>query len=128
MKITSERFGFTPAGHEVSLFSLNNDGGLQVQITNYGGIITTIKTPDRAGQPADIVLGHDTFEGYLNRSRYFGALIGRCANRIARGQFSLNGSTYRLATNNGENHLHGGLKGFDKVLWEAGELADGLQL
>jgi aldose 1-epimerase len=128
MKINSQHFGTTPDGRDVRLFSLNSDDGLQVRITDYGGIITSINTPDRAGKPADIVLGHDTLEGYLNRSRYFGALIGRYANRIARGEFSLNGDTYRLARNNGENHLHGGLKGFDKVVWEAGELADGLQL
>ena len=128
MKTTSKQFGVTPEGREVRIFALNNNRGLEVKITDYGGIITTINTPDRAGKFADIVLGHDTLEGYLNRSRYFGALIGRYANRIARGQFSLNGDTYRLATNNGQNHLHGGLKGFDKVVWEAGELADGLQL
>jgi aldose 1-epimerase len=128
MKITTERFGATPQGRDVTLFSLKNDGGLEAKITNYGGIITTINVPDRAGKLADIVLGHDTLEAYLNRSRYFGALIGRYANRIAHGQFSLNGDTYRLATNNGQNHLHGGLKGFDKVVWEAGELTDGVQL
>src|SRR5436309_6753728 len=101
---------------------------MEVSVTNYGGNITAIKVPDRNGTIEDVVLGHDTLEGYLNRSRYFGALIGRYANRIARGQFSLNGDMYRLATNNGQNHLHGGLKGFDKVVWEAGELTDGLQL
>jgi aldose 1-epimerase len=128
MKLTNEQFGVTPEGREVRLFSLTNEGELEVKITNYGGIITAINAPDRHGRFDDIALGHDSFDGYLKRSRYFGALIGRYANRIARGQFSLNGDTYRLATNNGENHLHGGLKGFDKVVWEAGELPDGLQL
>src|SRR5262249_57468104 len=91
-------------------------------------IIAAINTPDRDGNVADVVLGHETFEGYLNRSRYFGALIGRYANRIAEGTFALNGDTYRLSTNNGKNHLHGGLRGFDKVVWAARELPDSLQL
>jgi aldose 1-epimerase len=128
MKMTSKQFGVTPAGEEVQLFSLTNDQGMEVKITNYGGIITAINVPDRAGRIDDVVLGHDLFEGYLNRSRYFGALIGRYANRISRGRFALNGDSYSLATNNGENHLHGGLKGFDKVVWNATELSDGVQL
>ena len=128
MKISNERFGFTPDGEEVQLFSLANDDGMEVCITNYGAIITAIKVPDRHGRFADVVLGHDTLEGYLNRSRYFGAICGRYANRIARGKFHLNGSEYSLATNNGENHLHGGLKGFDKVMWQAKEISGGIQL
>jgi aldose 1-epimerase len=101
---------------------------MEIKITNYGGIITHIYVPDRNGNFDDVVLGHDTLEGYLNRSRYFGALIGRYANRIARGCFTLNGVRYSLATNNGANHLHGGLKGFDKVVWEAVEFDDGVRL
>jgi len=127
-QITSERFGVTPDGDEVQLFSLNNDQGMEVKITNYGGIIVAINVPDRNGKIDDVVLGHDTLDGYLHLSRYFGALIGRHANRIARGKFVLNGVEYSLATNNGKNHLHGGLKGFDKVVWEACEIEDGLQL
>lgn len=128
MKMTSKQFGVTPTGEEVRLFSLTNDQGMEVRITNYGCIITAVNVPDRSGKVDDVVLGHDTFEGYLNRSRYFGALVGRYANRIAHGRFALNGNAYSLATNNGENHLHGGLKGFDKVVWQATELTDGLQL
>src|SRR5258706_8902560 len=122
MKVTSDHFGVTPEGYEVQLFSLINDQGMEVRITNYGGIVTAINVPDRAGKPGDIVLGHETLEGYLNRSRFFGALIGRYANRIAHGRFCLHGKTYSLARNNGENHLHGGLKGFDKVVWSAREI------
>jgi aldose 1-epimerase len=128
MKINSKHFGVTPEGAEVQLFSLRNDDGMEVKITNYGAIIVAIKTPDKDGRVDDIVLGHDTLEGYLNRSRYFGALCGRYANRIAHGRFALNGNSYSLAINNGENHLHGGLKGFDKVVWQSGELSDGLLL
>lgn len=130
MKLTSEYFG-EANGQTVRQYLLDN-GAMEVGIINYGGIITSIKVPDRAGEPADVVLGQETLEGYLNRSRYFGALIGRYGNRIARGQFSLNGTTYNLAQNNGRNHLHGGLKGFDKVVWDAQEVQEtgevGLQL
>src|SRR5215813_10409220 len=128
MNITSKQFGVTPEGKEGQLFSLTNDVGMEVRITNYGGIITAINVPDRDGKVDDVVLGHETLEGYLNRSRYFGALIGRYANRIARGRFGLNGVEYVLATNNGQNHLHGGLKGFDKVTWKAKADPAGLQL
>lgn len=95
---------------------------MAVKITNYGGIIAAIYVPDRDGKLDDVVLGHETLEGYLNHSRYFGALIGRYANRIAHGRFCLRGAEYTLAKNNGENHLHGGLKGFDKVVWSAPEI------
>lgn len=117
-----------PAGEEIHLFSLGNDQGMSVEIINYGGIITSIRVPDRKGNLADVVLGHDSLEGYLNRSRYFGALIGRYANRIARGKFDLHGVEYQLAINNGRNHLHGGVKGFDKVVWVATEVSDGVRL
>jgi aldose 1-epimerase len=122
MKINREPFGETPAGEAVDLFVITNDRGMIVKITNFGGIITSISVPDRAGKLSDVVLGHDTLEGYLHRSRYFGALIGRYANRISRGRFSLNGTTYSLAQNNGPNHLHGGLRGFDKLVWKASEI------
>src|ERR1043166_6912978 len=128
MKTRSEQFGVMPDGRQVQLFSLINDRGLEVKITNYGGVIAAIKAPVREGQIDDVVLCHDTLEGYLNRSRYFGAVVGRYANRIAHGRFTLNGDSYSLAINNGANHLHGGLKGFDKVLWEAREVSDGLQI
>jgi aldose 1-epimerase len=132
MKITSQPFGETTDGKVVDLFSLRNDQGMEVNLTSYGGIITALRVPDRWGRIDDVVLGHDTLEGYLHRSRYFGALIGRYANRISRGQFSLNGTRYSLTQNNGENHLHGGFRGFDKVVWEAREIiapdAVGLEL
>ncbi len=128
VRVTREQFGVTAGGEQIDLFTLANDSGMEVKIINFGGIITAIKVPDRNGKIEDVVLGHDTLEGYENRSRYFGALVGRYANRIARGKFVLNGVTYPLATNNGENHLHGGLKGFDKVGWEATQTVDGLQL
>src|SRR5215216_5846489 len=112
-------FGNTPAGEPVELFTLRNPHGIELQITSYGGIITSLKTPDRAGRFADIVLGYDNLEGYLRSSPYFGAIVGRYANRIARGRFTLDGTTYTLAINNGPNSLHGGLRGFDKVVWNA---------
>src|SRR5947208_7005747 len=101
---------------------------MEVRITNYGGIITAINVPDRHGQPGDVVLGHDGLEGYLNRSRYFGALIGRHGNRIRQGRFVLNDTEYNLPINNGKNHLHGGPKGFDKVFWDAREVTGALRL
>jgi aldose 1-epimerase len=122
VNLTKEQFGVTPEGEKVQLYSLTNERGLEMKITNYGGIITSIGVPDRGGRVADVVLGHDTLEGYLYRSRYFGALIGRYANRIARGTFSLNGTAHSLTQNNRENHLHGGLNGFDKVVWKAKEV------
>jgi aldose 1-epimerase len=115
-------------GAEVRIFSLTDDQDMEVCIINYGGIISSIKVRDRDGRLDDIVLGHDSLEGYLHRSRYFGALIGRFANRIARGRFTLDGIDYQLAVNNGENHLHGGIQGFDKVVWQAQEINDSVQL
>ena len=94
---------------------------MEVTIANYGGAITAIKVPDRKGEFGDVVLGFNTLAEYLKNPRYFGAIIGRHANRIARGEFSLSGKTYRLTQNNGPNHLHGGNKGFDKVVWDAQE-------
>lgn len=127
-QITSERFGVMPDGDEVQLFSLTNDQGMEVKVTNYGGIIVAINVPDRVGKIGDVALGHNTLEGYLHRSRYFGALIGRHANRIARGKFVLDGVEYSLTINNDKNHLHGGRKGFDRVVWQAHEIEGGLQL
>jgi len=101
---------------------------MEIKVINYGGIISTLNVPDRKGIAGDVVLGHDNLDGYLHRSRYFGALIGRYGNRIRRGQFALNGVEYSLPINNGKNHLHGGVKGFDKVFWEAEEIAGGLRL
>jgi aldose 1-epimerase len=115
----STPFGNLATGESAQLFSFRNARGIEVQVTNYGGIITSIKTPDRAGRLADIVLGYDDLAGYLRNSPYFGAIVGRYANRIARGRFTLDGTTYTLAVNNGPNSLHGGLRGFDKVVWNA---------
>lgn len=106
-------------GKKVSLYTLTNNAGIQVKITNYGGIVTSWLAPDRNGNQGNIVMGFENLQGYLNGTPYFGALIGRYGNRIANGKFTLNGQTYTLATNNGKNHLHGGNKGFDKVVWDA---------
>lgn len=103
------------------LYTLANRNGMQVGITNYGGRVVSIVVPDRHGKFADVVLGFDTLDGYLGANPYFGALVGRYANRIGGGRFKLDGVEYKLAVNNGPNSLHGGLKGFDKVLWTARE-------
>jgi aldose 1-epimerase len=127
-----DHFGTTPAGEDVELYTLRNTHGVEVRITNYGGIVTRLLVPDRDGVPGDIVLGYDSLSSYLAGSPYFGAIVGRYGNRIARGRFVLDGTEYTLARNNGENHLHGGLKGFDKVVWQAepyeGEAETGLRL
>ncbi|HEY7056138.1 MAG TPA: aldose epimerase family protein, partial [Vicinamibacterales bacterium] len=109
------------AGNPIELFKLANGHGMELEVMTYGGIIRSLKVPDRTGAVADVVLGFDGPEGYLGDPPppYFGALIGRYGNRIAKGKFTLDGQTYTLATNNAPNHLHGGNKGFDKVLWTA---------
>lgn len=106
-------------GQSVDLYTLTNRNQVEAAITNYGGIVVLLKTPDRQGKLADIVLGFDSLDGYLKGHPYFGAIIGRYGNRIAKGKFTLGGTEYKLAANNGENHLHGGTKGFDKVVWKA---------
>jgi aldose 1-epimerase len=116
--VTRASFG-TVSGQPVDIFTLRNANGVEIKATNYGGIITSIVTPDRKGNPGDIVLGFDTIDLYLKDSPYFGAVVGRYGNRIAKGRFTVDGRVYTLATNNGPNHLHGGLKGFDKVVWKA---------
>lgn len=117
--ITQKPFGTAPGGQKVSLYTLTNRSGMVVKITNYGGIVTSILVPDRNGKLGDVVLGYDNVAGYIKGSPYFGALIGRYANRIAKGKFTLNNKTYTLAVNNGVNHLHGGKIGFDKKVWTA---------
>jgi aldose 1-epimerase len=112
-------FGKTADGTPVEIYTLRNSTGMEATIMTYGGIVTSLKVPDRNGKLGDVVLGYDSLRGYLTNSPYFGALIGRYGNRIAKGQFTLDGQTYTLATNNVPNHLHGGLKGFDKVVWTA---------
>jgi aldose 1-epimerase len=112
-------FGQMPDGRAVEVFTLANAKGMRVRAINHGGIIVSLEVPDRDGQVADVALGYDNLEGYLEETPYFGAIIGRYGNRIAGGSFTLDGETYTLAVNNGPNHLHGGLVGFDKVIWDA---------
>ncbi len=120
MHITKEVFGNID-NKEVQLYTLKNGSGFTVKITNYGGIVTSIIAPDKNGNMDNVVLGYDNLEGYLKETPYFGAIVGRYANRIAKGKFTLDGTEYSLAVNNGPNHLHGGMKGFDKVIWDAEE-------
>ncbi len=125
LDINPNAFEKTVDGQQTHLYTLRNANGLEVAITNYGGRIVGILTPDRQGHFADIVLGHDSLGGYLDgTNNYFGALIGRFANRIAKGKFTLNGKRYSLPINNGVNSLHGGTKGFDSRVWQAKQLDD----
>jgi aldose 1-epimerase len=112
-------FGTTEDGQSVQLFSLTNSQLMRVSITNYGGIVTSILVPDRDGAFGDVVLGYDRLDDYLEASPYFGAIVGRYGNRIANGRFTLDDVEYSLAVNNGANHLHGGIRGLDKVVWDA---------
>jgi len=125
-------FGNAPDGTPVDIYTLRNGRGCEARICNYGGIVVSLKVPDKSGKPGDVVLGYDNLDGYIKSSPYFGALIGRYGNRIAKGKFTLNGKTYTLAINNGPNSLHGGIKGFDKVVWTAkpyvGPLGPALEL
>jgi len=126
MSIRKESFGQAPDGRQVDLYTLTNVHGIKAKITNYGGIVVSLEVPDSNGKFADVTLGYDKLDGYIkNNSPYFGAIIGRYANRIGKGKFILNGVEYKLAVNNGENHLHGGIKGFDKVVWDADEVKTG---
>ena len=117
--MTQAPFGTTADGTPVELFTLTNANGVELRAMTYGGIIVSLEVPDRAGHLDDVVLGFDSLGGYEKDSPYFGAIVGRFANRIAKGRFTLDGKTYTLALNNGPNALHGGLKGFDKVVWQA---------
>ncbi len=119
MDMFKEDFGNMPDGTLVELYTLNNSQGLRARIMTYGAIVVSLEVPDRDGNTADITLGYDFLDGYLETSPYFGAIVGRYGNRIGRGRFTLDGVEYTLELNNGENHLHGGLKGFDKVVWQA---------
>ncbi len=112
-------YGQMPDGREVHLYTMTNSNGMRVRLTDYGAITVGVEVPDSDGNLGDVTLGYDTLEGWLGSTSYFGATVGRYANRIAKGKFELDGNTYTLATNNGENHLHGGDKGFDKRLWDA---------
>ncbi|MBL9138274.1 MAG: galactose mutarotase [Verrucomicrobiales bacterium] len=117
--VESKPWGTLPDGSPVRLYTLRNGKGAEVKISNYGGIVTAWRARDRQGKMGDVVLGYDDLAGYLKETPYFGCLVGRYGNRIAKGRFTLDGATYSLVTNNYPNHLHGGTKGFDKVLWKA---------
>ena len=116
-RLTKVPFDRTPDGQLVEIITLRSPSGVEMTVLTYGGIISTLKTPDRSGALDDIVLGFDKLESYIKESPYFGCLIGRYGNRIAKGKFTLDGTPYTLATNNDANHLHGGIKGWDKVIW-----------
>jgi aldose 1-epimerase len=122
MDVTKSEFGKTPTGEQIDLYTLTNANGLECRIITWGGTCVSLKVPDRNGKLDDIMLGHDTLEGYLSHDTcpYFGALIGRYGNRIGKGKFSIDGTEYTLATNNNDiNHLHGGVVGFDQKIWAA---------
>jgi aldose 1-epimerase len=131
-KVMKQAFGKTADGTLIDLYVLTNKNGMEAAITNYGGIVVSLKTPDRNGKLADVVLGYDRLEGYLGDTSHQGAIVGRYGNRIGRAAFTLNGTRYTLAKNNGDNSLHGGLKGFDKVVWKAKQMSsaegDGVEL
>ncbi len=118
MKLEKHFFGRTADGDRADLYRLSNDAGMVLAITNYGAAVVELRIPDRDGNRADVVLGFDSLSGYLAHGEYFGAIIGRYANRIAGGLFVLNNNEYKLNRNEGDNHLHGGIKGFDKALWQ----------
>lgn len=117
--IKKEPFGTTRDGLPVDLYTLRNKHGVEARICNYGGIVVSFKVPDRNGVMGDVVLGYDKLDDYIKNNPFFGCLVGRYGNRIAKAKFTLNGKEYRLAQNNGQNAIHGGLKGFDKVVWQA---------
>jgi len=119
MDVKKESFGRLPDGTAIDIFTLTNTGGIEARLMTYGATLVSLKLPDRKGKVDDCVLGYDSLDGYVKNSPYFGSTVGRYGNRIAKGQFVLNRVTYHLAKNNGENHLHGGVKGFDKVVWSA---------
>jgi len=119
MLIKKQPFGTLPGGVDVAIYTLTSDSGVSARITPYGGIVVSLEVPDRDGVFGDVVLGFDTLDEYVDHNPFFGALVGRYGNRIAGGRFELDDETVALAKNNGPNHLHGGLKGFDKVVWDA---------
>ena len=124
MSISKTDFGTMPNGEKAYLFTLDNGNGLKAEITNYGGIVKSLFVNDKNGNPTDVVLGRDSLDEYLNNFGFYGAAIGRHANRIANSEFVLNGTVYKVGANEGKNSLHGGIVGFDKKLWSA-ETVDG---
>jgi aldose 1-epimerase len=125
--VNKRAFGHTSDGASVDLYSVK-DGKIEVDIITYGGIVDSIRVPDRNGKLDDVVLGVDSVEKYVSQTAHFGGIVGRYANRIAHGTFQLDGNTYHIPKNDGDNALHGGLVGFDKVVWEAKEIPDGVEL
>jgi aldose 1-epimerase len=117
--MTTSVFGKLPDNREVLQYTLTNRAGASMQVINYGATITSLKVPDRTGKMEDVVLGYDSLQGYMDGTTYFGAIVGRYGNRIGKGKFQLDGKQYQLTINDGENHLHGGKIGFNKVLWQA---------
>lgn len=128
VSVEKSMFGKLPSGREVEQYTISNGRGLTAKVISYGAILQSLVVPDRDGQPGEVTLGFDSLDRYLAGHPFFGATCGRVANRIAKGKFKIDGVEYQLATNNGPNHLHGGLKGFDKALWNAEQLADGVKL
>jgi len=126
-QVTKHSFGKAPDGTAVVIYTIKN-GAMEAKITNYGGIVTSLKVPDRHGKMADVVLGYDALDGYIAKSPFFGALIGRYGNRIGGAKFVLDGKTYSTPKNDGANTLHGGDKGFDKAVWKAKEIPHGVEL
>jgi len=124
-KLVSGDFGKTREGAPVRIYTLTNKSGVEAAITNYGGRVVSLKVPDKNLAMGDVVLGFDSIDGYLSENPYFGALIGRYANRIGHAQFTLDGVLYKVPKNDGDNSLHGGTRGFDKVVWTAREMKDG---
>ena len=120
-KISVASFGKMPDGRPISAYTVTNNQGMSMKVINYGGIITHLTAPDREGKLEDVVLGYDSLSGYLKSNPFFGALVGRYGNRISKGKFTLDGKEYSLARNNNGNHLHGGIRGFDKVAWNIEE-------
>ena len=118
LKVSRDPFGVLPGGKAVDLYTLTNAHGMKIRAMTYGGVIVSLEVPDRNGRSADVVLGYENLEGYLAKSPYFGAIVGRFGNRIKNAQFTLDGKEYTLGKNNPPNTLHGGFKGFDKVLWQ----------
>jgi aldose 1-epimerase len=121
--MTVSVFGKLPDNRDVLQYTLVNRAGMSAQVINYGATITSLRVPDRTGKMDDVVLGYDTLQGYMDGTAYFGAIVGRYGNRIGKGQFSLDGKQYKLTINDGENHLHGGKIGFNRVLWQAKPLS-----
>jgi aldose 1-epimerase len=126
-QVSKQPFGKTPDGTPVDVYTLKN-GALEARIITYGGIVISLKVPDKSAKSADVVLGYDSLDGYLAKGPYFGAIIGRYGNRIAGGKFTLDGKTYSIPPNDGPNALHGGPRGFDKVVWKAQEIPHGIEL